>query len=75
MLARLTVRNVLIIVIVFLSIGVGAKTAIDLIATGQSPGLNLITQLVYLAALSVGLPFIVKWNPRDIFEEPVEVDC
>jgi len=35
----------------------------------------LITQLVYLAALSVGLPFIVKWNPRDIFEEPVEVDC
>jgi hypothetical protein len=75
MLTRLNLRNVLIIVIVFLSIGVGAKTAIDLIATGQSPGLNLIIQFVYLAALSVGLPFIVKWNPKDIFEESVEVDC
>jgi hypothetical protein len=75
MLARLTARNVLIIVIVFLSIGVGAKTAIDVIATGQSPQLKLITQLVYLAALSIGLPYIVKWNPKDIFEETVEADC
>jgi hypothetical protein len=75
MLARLTVRNVLIIVIVFLSIGVGAKTAIDVIATGQSPQLHLVIRLVYLTALSVGLPFIVKWNPKDIFDEPIEVDC
>jgi hypothetical protein len=75
MLARLTVRNVLIIVIAFLSIGVGAKTAIDLITTGQSPQLKLIIQLVYLTALYVGFPFIVKWNPKDIFEEPIEVDC
>lgn len=75
MLTRLTARNVLIIVVVFFSIGVGAKTAIDVIATGQSPQLNLIIQLAYLAVLSVGLPFIVKWNPKDIFEEQVEVDC
>ena len=65
----------LIIVVVFLSVGVGAKTAVDLIAAGQSPQLNLIIQLTYLSVLSVGLPFLVKWNPRDIFEEQVEVDC
>jgi hypothetical protein len=74
-LARLTARNVLIIVVVFLSMGVGAKTAIDLIATGQSPQLNLIIQLTYLSVLSLGLPFIVKWNPKDIFEEQTTIDC
>lgn len=73
--ARLTARNVLIIVGLFLSMGVGAKTAVDLIAAGQSPQLNFIIQLTYLSVLSVGLPFIVKWNPRDIFEKQLEVDC
>jgi len=67
--ARLTARNVLIIVVAFLSIGVGAKAAVDLLAAGQSPQLNLIIHLTYLGVLSVGLPFIVKWNPKDIFEE------
>jgi hypothetical protein len=73
--ARLTPRNVLIIVVAFLSIGVGAKAAVDLVAAGQSPQLNLIIHLAYLGALSVGLPLIVKWNPKDIFEEPIKVDC
>ena len=73
--ARLTPRNVLIIVVAFLSIGVGAKTAVDLVAVDQSARLNLILHLGYLGALSIGFPFIVKWNPKDVFDEPIKVDC
>ena len=67
--APLTVKNTLIIVVSFVSIGLGSKQLLDFFVQGQSALAGFMLQLGVLAVLAFGFPVIINWSPKNIFKK------
>ncbi len=65
--APLTIKNFLIISGAFLGTTRGSGTVLAFLTQGYSLKFVFAVQILTLTALSVGFPFIVKWNPKDLF--------
>jgi hypothetical protein len=65
---KLTVKNILIISISFLSLGLASAGFVDFISADQDAETKLYFQIAVLIVLSVGFPFFVRWDPKDVFK-------
>ncbi len=65
---RLNVKNYLIIAVGFAGLAVASKELIELFARGHSSAVQFGFKLAVWAVLAFGFPFIVKWDPKDLFK-------
>lgn len=66
--APLSLKNFLIVSASFLGLGIASNAAVKFF-TGAYPGLASIINIAVLAVVAFGFPFIVNWNPKDIFSK------
>jgi hypothetical protein len=66
--APLSLKNFLIVSASFLGLGSASNAAVKFF-TGAYPGLASIINIAVLAVVAFGFPFIVNWNPKDIFSK------
>jgi hypothetical protein len=65
----LTAKNYLIIVFSFIGSVVGAGRLIDFVAQGHGSTFRFLVQVIVTAVLSAGFPFLVNWNPKNLFSK------
>jgi hypothetical protein len=67
--APLTIRNFLIIAFSYIGSAMGSGTIIDFLTQGYGMTARSVVQILVLVVFAVGLPFLVDWNPRNIFSK------
>jgi len=65
---RLNLKNFLIIAVGFAGLALASKELIELFARGYSPAAHFGFKLAVWAVLALGFPFIVRWDPKDLFK-------
>lgn len=64
----LTVRNFLIVSLSFAGAALGSNQLIDFFAQGYPTTVRFVLEIIVLMALAMGFPFIINWNPQEIFK-------
>jgi hypothetical protein len=67
-LVRYTVRTFLIVAVSYVTLAVGSKELLTFLSLDSGPTYGLLVRMGFLAALALGFPAIVSWNPKDIFK-------
>jgi hypothetical protein len=68
-LVRYTVRTFLIVAVSYVTLAVGSKELLTFLSLDSGPTYGLLIRVAFLAALALGFPAIVSWNPKDIFAQ------
>ncbi len=67
--APLTLKNFAIICCAFVGAAAGARKTIDFFTQDYSDAVRTAIRVIALAGLAAGFPFIVNWNPKQVFEK------
>jgi len=65
--APLTFKNFLIISVSFIAIATAAIKTVDSLTEGHGVTVSAIGKIVTLGFLAVAFPFLVNWNPENVF--------
>jgi hypothetical protein len=65
--APLTFKNFLIISVSFIATAMAAIKTVDSLTEGYGVTVSAIGKIVTLGFLAVAFPFLVNWNPKNVF--------
>jgi hypothetical protein len=67
--APLTFKNFLIIGVSFIAVATGAIQTVDFVTQGHGALFCSVVKIATLFFLALGFPFLVNWNPKNVFYE------
>jgi hypothetical protein len=67
--APLTFKNFLIICVSFIAVATGAVKTMDFVTQGHGVLFCEVAKIATLGFLAAGFPFLINWNPKNVFSK------